>query len=104
MKGHVWSWKGTRPPSGWRSMVDPRIPWSKVDWSLVFLALLLVGTSLAFVHRMAESDWMHGRDDIVFESHLKKYIVAAPFLLLGFFLRPRWLRRNAWLAYRHRRA
>jgi rod shape determining protein RodA len=99
VKDHVWSWKGTRPPSGWRSIVDTRIPWSKVDWSVVFLALLLVGTSLAFVHQMSESDWLHGRDDIVFESHLKKYVVAAPFLLLGFFLRPRWLRRNAWLAY-----
>jgi len=99
VRNQVWSWKGTRPLSGWRSILDVTIPWSKTDWSLVFLALALISTSLAFVFEMSASDEQYGRQDIVFASHLKKYVVAAPFLVLGYFVRPRWLRRNAWLVY-----
>ncbi len=99
MRDQVWSWKGTRPLRGWRSIFDLRIPWSKTDWGLVFLAAALITTSLAMVFAMAESDAKYGRDGIVFTSHVKKYVVAAPFLIVGYFLRPRWLRSNAWLIY-----
>ncbi len=99
MKGQVWSWKGTRPLRGWRSVFDARIPWLKTDWSILFLALALVSISLTFVYEMAEADAKYGRLQIFFGSHLKKLVVAFPFLLLGYFVRPRWLRRNAWLIY-----
>ena len=99
MKGQVWSWKGTRPLSGWRSIFDFRIPWRRTDWSVFFLAVVMIAISLAFVYEMAEADANYGRHEILFAGHLKKLIVASPFLLLGYFLRPRWLRRNAWLFY-----
>ena len=97
--GQVWSWKGTRPLRGWRSIVDPRIPWMKTDWSVLVIALALIALSLAFVYEMGRADETYGRDDIVFASHLKKYIVAFPFLIAGYFIRPRWLRGSAWLFY-----
>jgi len=99
MKAQVWSWKGTRPLRGWRSVFDLRIPWSKTDWGLVLLSAALVATSIAMVYAMAASDAKFGRDGILFDRHAKKYVVAAPFLVLGYFVRPRWLRRNAWLLY-----
>ncbi|HED66202.1 MAG TPA: hypothetical protein ENJ09_11680, partial [Planctomycetes bacterium] len=99
MKNQVWSWKGTRPLTGWRSILDPRIPWAQTDWALVVLAGVMVATSLVFVEGMAAADLLYGRDDIVFASHVRKLVVALPFLFLGYFVRPRWLRRNAWIVF-----
>lgn len=99
MIDHPGSWKGLRPLTGWRSIFTLRIPWGRVDWHVLLLAAAMVGTSLVFVHTMAESDIRFGREGISFPSHVKKVIVACPFLLFGFLLRPRWLRRNAWLIY-----
>jgi rod shape determining protein RodA len=99
MTGSVWTWKGSRPLSGWRSSFMRRVPWAQIDWHVLGLALLMVGTSLVFVNTMAEADVTFGREDVLFRGHLKKVAVAVPFLLTGFFLRPRWLRRNAWTIY-----
>ncbi len=95
----VWSWKGQRPLRGWRSAFTLRVPWSSLDYSVLLLAALLVCTSLVFIHRMQASDEIFGREGIRFPSHVKKLCVALPFLLLGFVLRPRWLRRNSWSVY-----
>ncbi len=95
----IWSWKGLRPLTGWRSMFDFRVPWLRIDWHVLLLAAGMICTSLVFVQTMADADVRLGREGIVFSSHVKKIVVAMPFLLMGFFLRPRWLRRWAWLAY-----
>ena len=100
MSERVWSWKGQRPLVGWRSVVDPTIPWLRIDWHVLFLAAVLVGTSLVFVRTMEQADVRFGREDVVsFSAHLKKVVVALPFLFMGFFVRPRWIRRNAWTFY-----
>ncbi len=95
----VWSWKGQRPLTGWRAMIAPRVPWLNLDFSVILLAALLVGTSLVFVERMQESDEAFGREGVRFALHVKKLLVALPFLFVGFFLRPRWLRKRAWALY-----
>jgi len=92
-------WKGQRPPSGWRSALDARLPWFRVDWSVVLLACAMVATSLVFVYHMGLADELYDRDRIRFAKHLQKLAVALPFLLIGLFVRPRWLRGHAWLVY-----
>ena len=99
MSAPVWSWKGQRPLSGWRSIFALRIPWARVDWPILLLALGLAALGTLFVHTMAESDLDHGREGVLFQSHLKKVLVALPMLVVGFVVRPRWLRRNAWIVY-----
>lgn len=100
MRGSVWTWKGQRPLRGWRSIFAARVPWLQVDWHVLFLGMALVATGLVFVQTMSEADLSYGRrDPITFGSHVKKLAVAIPFMLVGFFLRPRWLRRNSWLIY-----
>jgi rod shape determining protein RodA len=93
------SWKGQRPLSGWRSMIATRVPWPNLDFSALVLAMLLCATSLVFVERMQASDAAFGRDGVSFAAHVKKVTVALPFLFVGFFLRPRWLRKNALALY-----
>ena len=95
----VGSWKGMRPLRGWRSIFIPRVPWTRVDWHIILLAAGMVCTGLVFIHAMEASDVRFGRDGISLAGHVKKLVVAFPFLLFGFFLRPRWLRRNAWIVY-----
>jgi len=99
MRERVWSWKGQRPLSGWRSIVDTSIPWLRIDWHVLFLAGVLVATGLLFVRTMELADVRFGREGVSFGSHLKKVVVAMPFLFVGFFARPRWIRRNAWVFY-----
>lgn len=99
MTAPVWSWKGQRPLSGWRSIFALRIPWSRIDWPIVLLALGIAAFGTLFVYTMAESDLDHGREGVGFDSHMKKVLVALPMLVVGFVLRPRWLRRNAWIVY-----
>lgn len=70
-----------------------------VDWPVLLIAGVLFATGVLFVYEMAAADLRHQRDDILFAGHLKKAVVALPLLLVGFFLRARWLRRNAHLIY-----
>ena len=83
MTDSVWSWKGQRPLSGWRSIFALRIPWSRMDWPVLFLAMGLVSLGTLFVYTMAGSDLDYGREGVSFESHLKKIIVAVPMLVVG---------------------
>jgi rod shape determining protein RodA len=75
------------------------VRWSDLDWHVVLLAALLLAIGVAFVAAMSAADDAHGRDDVRFDAHLKKLLVAAPAFLLGLAARPRWLRRNATLAW-----
>jgi rod shape determining protein RodA len=99
MSTPVWSIKGQRPLSGWRSALSVRVPWARIDWPILLLALGLLAMGLFFVEEMARSDEVFGRQSIRSGAQLKKALVAAPFLVLGFALRPRWLRRNAYWVY-----
>ena len=91
--------KGQRPLRGWRSAFSGRIPWLSLDWPILLIALGMLLVGLVFVEQMAASDLVYGRGEIRFEDHVKKLVVALPFLLIGLLLRPRWLRRNALILY-----
>ncbi len=99
MRPQVWSIKGQRPLLGWRSALTLRVPWTRLDWPILCLALGLVALGLVLVQQMAASDQLFGRGDIRFESQLQKCLVAAPFLVFGLLLRPRWVRRHAYWFY-----
>ena len=94
-----WHWKGLRPRKGLRGVFSARFMPSEIDWPVALLAALLLGTSLIFIDTMAQADLRYGRDKVVLSSHLKKLAVALPFFSLGFLVRPRWLRRQAWWIY-----
>ncbi len=99
MKQQVWSIKGQRPLSGWRSVFSARVPWWRIDWPILFLALALVALGLLFVGEMSASDELFGRGENRFEKQLQKALVALPCLLVGLLLRPRWVRRHAYWFY-----
>jgi len=75
------------------------VRWLQIDWLVVVLGLGLVATGLVMVRTVGESDALYDRVGPAFSSHVKKLVVAAPFLLLGLFVRPRWLRSNAWVFF-----
>jgi len=98
MRGAAWTQRRGR--FGLERAVDPsRLPWLRVDWHILLIALALLALGMLFVHGMADADVRSGREEIVFSSHLKKVLVALPALLLGLCVRARWLRRNAWLVF-----
>ncbi|MFT5290463.1 MAG: rod shape determining protein RodA [Planctomycetota bacterium] len=99
MSVQPWSWKGMRPRKGLRSIFSTRFALSEIDWPVALLALMLLSTSLIFIEAMAESDLLFGRERVSFSGHVKKLVVALPFFMLGFLVRPRWLRRQAWVIY-----
>ncbi len=77
--------------------LDARL--AHVEWPILLCAAILLATGVAFVWEMAAADLRYDRLEIRFEGHLKKVMISLPMLALGFLLRPRWLRRNASLAY-----
>jgi rod shape determining protein RodA len=96
----MWTIKGQRPLTGWRSALSLRIPWSRLDWPILLLGLGIVALGLVFVEHMAQADELFGhKDRIASGKQLTKALVAVPFLALGLLLRPRWLRRNAYVLY-----
>ncbi|HVS19580.1 MAG TPA: FtsW/RodA/SpoVE family cell cycle protein [Planctomycetota bacterium] len=85
---------------GLGSAVAPqRMPWLRVDWHILALALSLLGLGMLFVAGMAEADLANQRNDISFGGHLRKVAVAFPALVFGLCVRARWLRRNAGLVF-----
>jgi rod shape determining protein RodA len=63
------------------------------------LALLLLFVGLVVLRAMDEADAAFQRSEIDFGSHVSKLVVAAPALVLGLLVRPRWLRRNSLAIY-----
>jgi len=95
-----WSIKGQRPLSGWRAALSMEVPWWRLDWPILLLGAGFVALGLLFVEHMARADELFARErPILAGNQLKKAIVVAPALLFGLLLRPRWLRRNAYLLY-----
>jgi len=99
MSFSVWSWKGQRPASGWRAVFDGQARWSKLDWPVLLLAIAMVLIGVVFVEEMSDSEERYGRDRIQLAGHVKKLLVAFPCLVVGLFIRPRFLRQNTWLLY-----
>ncbi len=77
----------------------PWVRWHEMGWHTLFVGLMLIGVGLLFLAHMGIADDFHDREKIQLNSHLKKLLVASPFLLIGLLARPRFLRRHAWLAY-----
>ena len=99
MKPAVWSIKGQRPLSGWRSAISLRVPWWRLDWPILLLALGLAALGLVMVQAMVEADELFDHTSRVPGGQLRKALVAAPALVFGILLRPRWVRRNAYWIY-----
>ncbi len=100
MKGAAWH---PRRTSALERMLSVRhLRWMEVDWHLLLVAFALFSIGLVLIHAMNVADDLYGRDgqsSVNFGRHLRTAAVALPALALGLFLRPRWVRRNAWLIY-----
>lgn len=99
MKGAAWQDRRGGAFDLGRAVAVRGLPWLRVDWHILALALSLLGLGLLFVSGMSEADLEYQRDDVDFGSHLRKVAVAFPALLVGLCLRARWLRRNAGLVF-----
>lgn len=75
------------------------VRWSRFPFGTLALALSFLALGALLVHSMASVDALYQRDDVRFAAHLKKVAVAGPFLAIGLFMRPRTLRKRAWLVY-----
>ena len=90
------SWDGQRPASGLRAaLVRPR--WSQIDWSVLLVASGILAIGMAFLYAISSSD--AEVEPISFTGHLRKLSVALPALVKGILVRPRWLRRHAYVVY-----
>ena len=101
MKGAAWH-PNPRRAFGWNRILSGRLSLLRIDWHLLILALCLLGIGLLFVQGMDEADVLFERSEggkVEFDRHLQKVLIALPMLVLGLFIRPRWLRRNAWRLY-----
>jgi rod shape determining protein RodA len=92
--GKRWEATIARP----RGLLDG-VRWERYPFGVLTLALLLLGVGMTVVHSLASVDELFQRDDVHFDAHLKKFATAAPFFLAGLFLRPRFVRKHAWLVY-----
>jgi rod shape determining protein RodA len=88
------------------SLALPRSPfslrglrWFEVDWHVLVIAALLLVLGVTLVHAMAQADETNERTGVDFPRHLKIVALTLPMVLLGMSLRPRWLRKKAWLLY-----
>jgi rod shape determining protein RodA len=76
------------------------IRWQHYPFGLLCLALGLLALGVLVIRSMAQVDDLFLRDDDVsFDAHLRKVIVALPMLVLGLTVRPRFLRRQAFVLY-----
>ena len=100
MKGAAWHPKRTSTLE--RILSVRHLRWLEVDWHVLLVALALLGIGLALISAMDDADLLWGREgqsSVQFGRHLKTLFVALPAFALGLFLRPRWVRKNAWLVY-----
>lgn len=100
MKGAAWQ---PRKTSALERILSVRhLRWLEVDWHLLLVAIGLLSIGLLLISAMDDADVIWGRDGrntVDFDRHLKTVIVALPAFAIGLFLRPRWVRRNAWLIF-----
>ncbi|MCE9595184.1 MAG: rod shape-determining protein RodA [Planctomycetes bacterium] len=83
-----------------RALSLRHVRWLEVDWHVLAVALALCALGLVFVRAMDQADDYFLREDkIEVAKQLQRVIVTLPALLFGLLIRPRWLRRSAWLVY-----
>lgn len=99
MKGAAWQERRGGAFGLGRAVAPASMPWLRVDWHILAVALSLLGLGMLFVAGMAEADGENGRNDVSLAGHLRKVAVALPALLVGLCVRARWLRRNAGLVF-----
>lgn len=75
------------------------VRWFELDWHVLVIALGLLALGLAFVRAMSDADLLAGRSGVSFARHFQKVALTLPAVAIALALRPRWLRRNAWLVY-----
>jgi rod shape determining protein RodA len=80
-----------------RWLRSPR--WREFDWHILAIALVIFAIGLLFIQAISGDEHISGRQKVDFNGHLKKVVVAVPCFLIALYIRPRWLRRNAWLLY-----
>lgn len=73
--------------------------WFELDWHVLAIAAALLALGVVFVSAMSAADELLERNSVSIEDHLTKLVFALPALAVGLALRPRWLRRHAWLIY-----
>lgn len=73
--------------------------WFELDWHVLGLATLLLVLGVTFVSAMAAADELVERNSVSIEDHLTKLVFTLPAFAVGLALRPRWMRRHAWLIY-----
>lgn len=90
-----WSATSARPKR--RFLANVR--WSRYPWGVLALALGFLGLGSLLVYSMSSVDALFQREDVRFAAHVKKVVLALPFLSLGVLLGPRDMRKRAWLVY-----
>lgn len=73
--------------------------WFEVDWHVLALAGGLLVLGVTMIHAMSQADVAMERNGINFDRHLEIVALTLPMILVGMSLRPRWLRKKAWLIY-----
>lgn len=100
MKGAAWHPKRT---SALERVISLRhLRWMEVDWHVLAIALCLLAVGLTLISAMNVADTLWSRDvqaTVNFGRHLRTLMVASPAFAIGLLLRPRWVRKNAWLVY-----
>ena len=83
-----------------RSILSLRaVRWFELDWHILAIAGGLLALGITLVRAMAEADDAMDRQGVDFGGHVEKILVALPMLLVALAVRPRWLRRHAFLPY-----
>ncbi|MFN0243437.1 MAG: FtsW/RodA/SpoVE family cell cycle protein [Planctomycetota bacterium] len=82
-----------------RALSLAAVRWLALDWHVLAVAGLLLGIGLSFLDAMRDADDLFGRGGINFAGHVQKLVLTLPFFVLALSVRPRWLRRNAYLVY-----
>ncbi len=75
------------------------LPLERFGWHVLLLALVLLGIGMLLIRSMDQVGALYGNLDVSFEGHLLKVAVASPMLIAALFMKPSWLRRNAWTIY-----
>jgi rod shape determining protein RodA len=76
------------------------VRWFELDWHVLAIAVLLLLVGLVFIRAMSDADALYQRSNpIEFAKHVQKFLLALPAFFVGLAVRPRWLRRNAFLVY-----
>lgn len=75
------------------------VRWFELDWHVLVIAVLLLLLGLVFIHAMSDADVAFDRNDVQFRKHLQKVVLSVPAFFVALAVRPRWLRRNAYVVY-----